>query len=310
MAKEKHVYTCTECGAASLKWTGKCAQCGSWDTLTEHVYRQPASGTEPTEVTARPLAEIPFESSHQLWETGVSQFDRVLGGGIVASSVGLLGGTPGVGKSTLILQMMSRIGKLGKRVLYVSGEESESQIKLRSLRLGISEDNITLLASGGRRRHSVRETAAMMHRCAKSGGPALLLIGHVTKEGTIAGPKVLEHLVDYVIYMETAAEPVYRYLYPVKNRYGSLQETGIFKMTAKGLAEVQNLNRLFNLTQASALPGLAYFAAFEGSRMIVSEVQALVTPESKSFALGRQTVLTAAACSCSRRLSKNISAST
>ena len=309
---KKKVYYCSECGAKYIKWSGRCSQCDSWDTLVEEEEKSAAKSSTDQEVNPLLLSEISSDTSAERWITGVDQFDSVVGGGIVPASLGLLGGSPGVGKSTLILQLISRIGKLGKKILYASGEESAEQIKMRSARLNIDETNIHLLTtanaetiienikqikadfvvvdsiqtistdkfpSGPGSMIQVKESALLLQKMAKSRGIAILLIGHVTKDGYVAGPKTLEHLVDYVIYLELGLNPIFRYLHSVKNRYGALNELGLFKMTEKGLAEVKNVNAMLFASLKEPSSGLSYYPGTEGGRVFIMEVQALVGKE-------------------------------
>ncbi len=271
-----------------------------------------ASGRSKWVASGKPLetlSDIRTDVAAERWQTEVFEFDRVVGGGIVKGSFGLLGGAPGVGKSTLILQLLARIARLNKKVLYVSGEESANQIKQRSERLAIRQEGIhvlvdadlekilaalvenepdfvvvdsiqtlyidTISASAGSV-SQVRECASLLMRHAKRTDTSVMLIGHVTKGGDIAGPRTLEHMVDYVLYLEGEKRERSRLLRTVKNRFGNINEVGIFKMTGKGLAEIKTPNAMFMDRFSSVHPGTAVFAAFEGSRTIFLEVQALV----------------------------------
>ena len=311
MAKVKSVYTCNECGASSPKWVGQCPSCNAWNTLYEavvtpsstiHAARQfgaPSSARYLAEVTPERIARIP---------TGISELDRVLGGGLVSGSVVLIGGDPGIGKSTLLTQALTTIGQT-TQVLYVSGEESTEQIALRAQRLGLKGDRLRLLTENqveniiacAQNEHpqvivvdsiqtmftellqsapgsvaQVRESAAQLVRFAKQTGTALFLVGHVTKEGTLAGPRVLEHMVDTVLYFEGDTGSAYRIVRAIKNRFGAVNEIGVFAMTESGLREVGNPSAMFLSRQTQAVPGSVVLATQEGTRPLLVEVQALV----------------------------------
>ena len=311
MAKVKSVYTCNECGASSPKWVGQCPSCNAWNTLYEavvtpstaiHAARQfgaPSSARYLAEVTPERIARIP---------TGISELDRVLGGGLVSGSVVLIGGDPGIGKSTLLTQALTTIGQT-TQVLYVSGEESTEQIALRARRLGLKGDRLRLLTENqveniiacAQNEHpqvivvdsiqtmftellqsapgsvaQVRESAAQLVRFAKQTGTALFLVGHVTKEGTLAGPRVLEHMVDTVLYFEGDTGSAYRIVRAIKNRFGAVNEIGVFAMTEAGLREVGNPSAMFLSRQTQAVPGSVVLATQEGTRPLLVEVQALV----------------------------------
>lgn len=309
MAKTKKDFLCNACEAKFPKWSGRCGHCGEWDSLVEveHTKNKSAQWIESSKIQF--LDQISINEQEERWVTGVHEFDRVIGGGIIKGSIGLLGGTPGVGKSTLILQLLARLVKLGKKVLYVSGEESASQIKARSLRLIISPEGIQILIESNLENieshlkaekpdfvvidsiqtlytnqftgssgsvTQVRESAAVLMQYAKTGGVTIMLIGHVTKTGNIAGPKTLEHMVDYVLYLEGEHGDQHRILRSVKNRFGALDEIGIFKMTPKGLSQVSNPNSIFIEQQLSRSPGTAVFPSIEGARTILLEIQSLV----------------------------------
>ena len=311
MAKIKSVYTCNECGASSPKWVGQCPSCNAWNTLYEavvtpstaiHAARQfgaPSSARYLAEVTPERIARIP---------TGISELDRVLGGGLVSGSVVLIGGDPGIGKSTLLTQALTTIGQT-TQVLYVSGEESTEQIALRAQRLGLKGDRLRLLTENqveniiacAQNEHpqvivvdsiqtmftellqsapgsvaQVRESAAQLVRFAKQTGTALFLVGHVTKEGTLAGPRVLEHMVDTVLYFEGDTGSAYRIVRAIKNRFGAVNEIGVFAMTESGLREVGNPSAMFLSRQTQTVPGSVVLATQEGTRPLLVEVQALV----------------------------------
>ncbi|MBI3570033.1 MAG: DNA repair protein RadA [Gammaproteobacteria bacterium] len=311
MAKVKSVYTCNECGASSPKWVGQCPSCNAWNTLYETTvvpaaharagrqYGAPAAVHNLAEVTPEKIARQP---------TGISELDRVLGGGLVSGSVVLIGGDPGIGKSTLLTQAMATIGQ-GAKVLYVSGEESSDQIALRAQRLGLKGDRLrlltenqveTILASAQSEQPQVivvdsiqtmfteilqsapgsvaqvRESAAQLVRYAKHTGTALFLVGHVTKEGTLAGPRVLEHMVDTVLYFEGDTGSAFRIIRAIKNRFGAVNEIGVFAMTETGLREVGNPSSMFLSREAQSVPGSIVLATQEGTRPLLVEVQALV----------------------------------
>ncbi len=315
MAKAKTAYVCTECGASSPKWVGQCPSCNAWNSLTETVVAAPSPSRVarlvPSATTqASPLSHIEAEKISRR-RTGIGEFDRVLGGGLVAGSVVLIGGDPGIGKSTLLIQALSELGR-DADVLYVSGEESADQIALRAQRLGLSRtagerlklftenrleailasvqtenpavvviDSIQtvytdMLQSAPGSVAQVRETAAQLVRYAKHSGTSLFLVGHVTKEGAIAGPRVLEHMVDTVLYFEGETDNRYRILRAIKNRFGAVNEIGVFVMTELGLREVSNPSAMFLSRQGDAVPGSLVLATQEGTRPLLVEVQALV----------------------------------
>ncbi|PKM42351.1 MAG: DNA repair protein RadA [Gammaproteobacteria bacterium HGW-Gammaproteobacteria-1] len=315
MAKGKTIYTCTECGAQAPKWAGQCGDCGAWNSMVETVATPPAerkgrhagyAGTAGT-LTVQSLKEVAPEETCRL-STGSSEFDRVLGGGLVAGSVVLLGGDPGIGKSTLLLQTLATLGA-GQRTLYVTGEESPQQVSMRAQRLGLSADHVRLLTetrvedilavaqqekpqvlvvdsvqtvytellqSAPGSVAQVRESAAQLVRYAKQSGTALFLVGHVTKDGQLAGPRVLEHMVDTVLYFEGDSGSRYRVVRAFKNRYGAVNELGVFAMTDKGLKEVTNPSAIFLSRHEEDVPGSVIMVTIEGSRPLLVEVQALV----------------------------------
>ena len=322
--KLKSQYVCTECGAVSAKWFGKCPSCGEWNTLEEQEAPvisitsagKPGSSKQPTiSVPAREKAlSFPIDSidikEEPRSQTGIGEFDRVLGGGIVKGSVTLLAGEPGIGKSTLLLQICGILGSK-YRLLYVSGEESPSQIKLRAKRLGISGSNILLytqtdindvLAEIGAADPDtviidsiqtmtdatsstiagsitqVKNTASKLIRMAKTNGVSVIIVGHVNKDGAIAGPKVLEHMVDTVLYFDGDKQYSYRMLRAVKNRFGSTNEIGIFEMEADGLCEVENPSEYLLSQRPLGVSGNCTMCAMEGTRPLLAEIQALVTP--------------------------------
>ncbi|HYQ99252.1 MAG TPA: DNA repair protein RadA [Casimicrobiaceae bacterium] len=310
--KPKTVYSCTECGGQSPKWQGQCPQCGTWNTLVESVaapaptrFQSVAGKAAPV----RPLASVEAAATPR-FPTGLSEFDRVLGGGIVPGAVILLGGDPGIGKSTLLLQAMAAIG--GTRpALYVTGEESAEQIALRAQRLGLVNAPVSLLAevqleaivatigtakpevvvidsiqtaytealtSAPGSVAQVRECAAQLTRLAKQRGIVVIFVGHVTKEGAIAGPRVLEHIVDTVLYFEGDTHSSFRLVRAIKNRYGAANELGVFAMTERGLKGVANPSALFLSQHAEPVAGSAIVATLEGSRPLLVELQALCDP--------------------------------
>src|SRR5215204_248185 len=317
MAAGSH-FICQECGHSALAWTGRCPGCGEWNTLVEA--KRPGGGaTGRRNATARsrrrqaprpvPLRDVQAPKSDRLL-TGIAELDRVLGGGLVPGSVVLLGGSPGIGKSTLTGMALGDLAGAGRRTLYVSGEESAAQIKLRAERLPgaalqvpvISETDLdAVLATLEAERPEVcvvdsvqtlhaaeltgaagsvgqvREVADRITRLAKARGIAVLLVGHVTKEGALAGPRVLEHLVDCVLQFEGERERTYRTLRALKNRFGSTNDVGVFEMRQGGLVEVEDASARF-VGEATRAPGSAVLAAMEGSRPLLVEVQALVTP--------------------------------
>lgn len=318
MTKLKTSYTCTECGAVSTKWSGQCGDCAAWNTLTEVVglaSKPPLNNLHPrfkgyVESEASSVIElacVPLVQEIRM-SSGLSELDRVLGGGLVAGSVILIGGDPGIGKSTVLLQTLSHFSNRCS-ALYVTGEESLQQVKLRAQRLGIAELKLNLLAEVAVERileiaviekpqiivvdsiqtmytellqsapgsvGQVRESAAQFVRYAKQTGTALFLVGHVTKEGTLAGPRVLEHMVDTVLYFEGDPDSRFRIIRAVKNRFGAINELGIFAMTDRGLKEVNNPSAIFLSRYGETVAGSVVMVTWEGSRPMLIEVQALV----------------------------------
>ncbi len=304
MRKAKSAYVCSECGAPALQWFGSCPSCGAAGTLSEAVtergsHRSHAAPVTLSTVEARELERLP---------TGIGELDRALGGGLVPGQVALLGGDPGIGKSTLLLQTISSI-EPAEKCLYVTGEESADQIALRARRLSIDARAVRLLAETQLERvltaldsarprvavidsiqtlwsetlqsapgsvAQVRECAAQLTRHAKRAGTALFIIGHVTKEGAIAGPRVLEHIVDTVLYFEGDPQSSFRLVRVVKNRFGAVNELGVFAMTDKGLKGVANPSRLFLSTHEKPVSGACVLATLEGTRPLLVEIQALV----------------------------------
>ena len=326
MAKEKTLYACTACGFETAKWTGKCPGCGAWNTMEEGVVpsRPPEKGRRPqrpgTGAAAMLLKDIPEDVTVRT-STGVSELDRVLGGGIVEGALMLIGGDPGVGKSTLLLQVCANLARSGKRVLYISGEESAKQIKLRANRLGIREEQLYVLAenaldaveeklnqlqpdvavvdsvqtmyrpemaSAPGSVSQVRECTSLIMRLCKESGTAIFLVGHVTKDGAIAGPRMLEHMVDVVLYFEGDKMQEYRLLRAVKNRFGSVNELGVFQMTDKGMEIVENPSEQLLSRRAKGASGSVVFCGLEGSRPLLCDVQALASQS--YFGTPRRTV--------------------
>jgi DNA repair protein RadA/Sms len=313
MARTQVTFACQACGATSSKWSGKCEACGGWNTITEEGPRLPAGNgaRKPARGRAFALEDLKTEDEAPPRRvTGVPEFDRVTGGGLVAGSALLVGGDPGVGKSTLILQALASYARLGGHAVYISGEEAMAQVRLRAARMGLGdapvalgaatcvEDILATLESGKPPGvvaidsiqtiwtsaleaapgtiAQVRTASFDLVRYAKASGAALLLVGHVTKEGQIAGPKAVEHLVDAVLYFEGERGHHFRVMRAVKNRFGPTDEIGVFEMTGKGLAEVSNPSALFLGDRNSTAPGAAIFAGLEGTRPLLVEVQALV----------------------------------
>ena len=318
MAKIKTSYVCSECGYETPRWLGKCPECGSWNTLVEQevapvqapvgekkLKRAPGSDAEALRVD-----RIPDESMERR-STGIAELDRVLGGGVVDGSLVLVGGDPGIGKSTLLTQLCANMARDGACVLYVSGEESARQVKMRTRRLGsadsgfyvLSENDMTTvekrmqelsptvmvvdsiqtmyrpdMASAPGSISQVRECASQLMRLAKLTGCSVFLVGHVTKEGAIAGPRILEHMVDAVLYFEGDRSSQYRILRAVKNRFGSVNELGMFEMTGEGMKEVSNASELLLSERAHDASGCVVMCAMEGTRPLLTDVQALVTP--------------------------------
>jgi DNA repair protein RadA/Sms len=324
MPKPKTQFVCQSCGYQAPKWLGRCPGCQEWNTFVEErivdekVSERDLLGFE-SEAVPTPVTEIVAEEKGR-FQIGISEFDRVLGGGIVFGSVILVGGDPGIGKSTLLLQMMSRLASAGKKVLYVSGEESLQQTKMRADRLGISTDRLFVVSETSLEKilqdiqtlrpstvvvdsiqtiysselpstpgsiTQVREASSRLLYLAKHLSIPIFLIGHVTKEGFIAGPKVLEHMVDTVLYIEGEANYAFRILRAVKNRFGSTNEIGVFEMKNSGLAEVSSPSEFFLSGRTLPASGSVVMPSLEGSRPILIELQALVVPT--NFGVPRRT---------------------
>lgn len=311
MAKSKSVFVCRNCGAESPKWIGRCPSCHEWNTYIEEVIVRQKQG-ESSLIAGRQTKPVLLDSieagPEERMATGIGELDRLLGGGIVQGSVLLLGGEPGIGKSTLAMQLALKAG--GRTVLYVSGEESEQQIRMRAGRLSGAGNNCYVLAETGLENilthagninpamliidsvqtitttsldspagsvSQVRECSALLLRYAKTTGVPVILIGHITKDGTLAGPRVLEHIVDVVLMFEGDSNFVFRLLRPIKNRFGSTSELGIFEMLETGLREVSNPSELFITRHEEALSGISIAATIDGIRPFMIETQALVS---------------------------------
>ena len=305
MAKApKTVYICGECGYESGKWLGRCPNCDSWNTLVESVPAPAVHTAAPAR--ALPLSQVETTGARRI-STGMAELDRVLGGGVVAGSTVLLGGDPGIGKSTLLMQTAARLAQIGT-VLYVTGEESAAQLKLRAERLGVTGEMLLLaetdlasieaeigrvhpafliidsiqtmaspdIASAPGSVAQVREATALLTRVAKGTACAVFIVGHVTKEGALAGPRVLEHMVDTVLYFEGDRHDAFRLLRAVKNRFGSTDEIGVFEMRDTGMAEIADPSGLF--LSGTRAPGCAVTCAMEGTRPMLVELQALISP--------------------------------
>jgi DNA repair protein RadA/Sms len=312
MAKAKSVYTCSECGGQSVKWLGRCPSCGAWDTLVESALEAPARHRFAGIAAGSPLQRLAEVSAKETprFSSGVGELDRVLGGGLVAGQVVLIGGDPGVGKSTLLLQALSSLS-MEVSALYVSGEESAEQVALRAQRLQLAGDRLHVLAEIRLERilealasakpriavidsiqtlytealssapgsvAQVRECVAQLARYAKQSGTAMIQVGHVTKEGALAGPRVVEHIVDTVLYFEGDTHQSFRLVRAFKNRFGAVNELGVFAMTDRGLRGVANPSALFLSQHRGEAAGSCIMVTQEGTRPLLVEVQALVDP--------------------------------
>lgn len=319
MAKVKTKFVCQECGYETAKWFGKCPSCGEWNTLVEEIESKASDTKSQRGISKGKIEKIQniTSSKKDRISTGSKEMDRVLGGGIIKSSLVLVGGDPGIGKSTLLLQVADHVSKKNLKVLYVSGEESGEQIKLRADRLGLGEGELYILSetnidiikdfvekeepdllildsiqtiyspevvSAPGSVSQVREVTAMVMRMTKVREMASFIVGHVTKSGAIAGPRVLEHMVDTVLYFEGERHFSYRILRSVKNRFGSTNEIGIFEMREKGLVEVENPSEVFLRGRPVDAYGTVVTAAMEGTRPVLIEIQALVTYSPAGFA--------------------------
>ncbi|SON55347.1 Lon protease 2 [Hartmannibacter diazotrophicus] len=316
MAKRNARFVCQHCGGVTTKWAGKCEACGEWNSIVEEMDGGGIGGgpgRKPRRGRVVPLLPLvgATDSAPRI-VSGIGEFDRVTGGGFVRGSALLVGGDPGIGKSTILIQAAAELARRGQRVVYISGEEAVAQVRLRAERLGLLdaplqlaaetsvEDILTTLEAGERPAlviidsiqtiwtemaesapgsvAQVRTSAQALIRYAKESGATVVLVGHVTKEGTIAGPRVVEHMVDAVLYFEGDNAGHFRILRAVKNRFGPTDEIGVFEMTGKGLREVPNPSELFLGERSRASPGAAVFAGMEGTRPVLVEVQALVAP--------------------------------
>lgn len=326
MAKPKSTYSCTECGGQTLKWQGQCPHCQAWNTLVEAIAEKAVTRFTPVSETGQvqSLSEVKT-GEEQRYSTGMAEFDRVLGGGLVHGGVVLLGGDPGIGKSTLLLQALCHMSQISatSNVLYVSGEESAQQVALRAKRMTLDARAIHFLAeirlekiqvalaerkpdvavidsiqtiysdalqSAPGSVAQVRECAAQLTRLAKASGTCIILVGHVTKEGALAGPRVLEHMVDTVLYFEGDTHSSFRLIRAFKNRFGAVNELGVFAMSEKGLREVSNPSALFLSHHGGQVPGSCIMVTQEGTRPLLVEIQALVdeahAPNARRLSVG------------------------
>jgi len=320
MAKRKTKFLCQECGYESAKWMGRCPGCGNWNTMVEEVEKGPSqrkgafAHTQSSAILAKPIPITNIETINEPRVlTDLGELNRVLGGGVVQGSLVLIGGDPGIGKSTLLLQVSSQLANKKHNVLYVSGEESQKQTKLRADRLGVTTDHLLVYSETNLEEISktiensdvqfvvidsiqtiyhpevtsapgsvsqVRECTAELMRIGKTKGIAIFIVGHVTKEGSIAGPRLLEHMVDTVLYFEGERHHTYRILRAVKNRFGSTNEMGIFEMKEFGLEEVENPSEIFLEERSQGAAGSTVVASMEGTRPVLVEIQALISPTS------------------------------
>jgi DNA repair protein RadA/Sms len=319
MAKERRQFVCQECGYVSLKWLGRCPECQKWNSLTEEIEFDTSSPAHRTigkpSRQPEPIREIAASEEDRLL-TGIREFDRVLGDGIVPGSVILIGGDPGIGKSTLLLQASDAVSRVYGTVLYVTGEESAAQTKLRANRLGLSSETLLVLCENDLEQieshiaavqpsmvvidsiqavylpglqsapgsvTQIRECAGQLLILAKSNDIPVMLVGHVTKDGALAGPRMLEHIVDTVLYFEGEQQHIYRVLRAVKNRFGSTNEIGIFEMLSRGLVDVENPSVLFLGDRQENISGSVVVSSIEGTRPLLLELQALVSPSNFAF---------------------------
>lgn len=326
MAKAKSLYVCNDCGGISPKWQGQCPHCAAWNSLTETIQAPaPAANSRFQSLAARSdvqcLADVQAEEAPRA-TSGIDELDRVLGGGLVRGAVVLIGGDPGIGKSTLLLQALSAVS-LQRRVLYITGEESAQQVALRASRLAVDASQVRLLAeirleqmlatlaterpdvavidsiqtaysdalqSAPGSVAQVRECATQLTRAAKQSGTTMILVGHVTKEGALAGPRVLEHIVDTVLYFEGDTHSNFRMIRAIKNRFGAVNELGVFAMTERGLKGVSNPSAIFLSSHRDDVPGSSVLVTMEGSRPLLVEIQALVdethAPQARRLSVG------------------------
>ena len=326
MAKAKSLYVCNDCGGISPKWQGQCPHCAAWNSLTETIQAPAPSGNSRFQSLAarsdvQCLADVQAEEAPRA-TSGIDELDRVVGGGLVRGAVVLIGGDPGIGKSTLLLQALSAVS-LQRRVLYITGEESAQQVALRASRLAVDASQVRLLAeirleqmlatlaterpdvavidsiqtaysdalqSAPGSVAQVRECAAQLTRAAKQSGTTMILVGHVTKEGALAGPRVLEHIVDTVLYFEGDTHSNFRMIRAIKNRFGAVNELGVFAMTERGLKGVSNPSAIFLSSHRDDVPGSSVLVTMEGSRPLLVEIQALVdethAPQARRLSVG------------------------
>ncbi len=325
MAKIKTKYVCQECGYENSKWLGKCPECSKWNTFVEEIEEKTSKSNKEVFVidksSSRPLNINSIETiKEQRFSTCINELDRVLGGGVVKGSLVLVGGDPGIGKSTLLIQVSSNVANSGKKVLYISGEESASQIKMRAQRLGIKSDNLYIFAennlsiieahlesvnpdliildsiqtvfspeitSAPGTVSQIKEGTSRFMKISKKMGISTFVVGHVTKEGALAGPKVLEHMVDTVLYFEGERFNTYRLIRAVKNRFGSTNELGVFEMREVGLVELENPSKILIAEKPKDVAGSIIISTVEGTRPMLLELQALASPT--SFGIPKRT---------------------